>query len=51
VHEAVDLVGELDEGAEVRDLGDLAVDEVADLAVLAVDLGPRIGLESASRRG
>jgi len=50
VHEAVDLVGELDEGAEVRDLGDLAVDEVAD-AELAVDLAPRVGLGLLDAQG
>ena len=43
MHEAVDFVGQFDEGAEVRDLGDLAGDEVAD-AVLAIDFAPRIGL-------
>ena len=34
VDEAVDVVGELDEGAEAGDLGDLALDEIADLVAL-----------------
>ena len=44
MHEAVDVVGELDKGAEAGELGDLAVDEIADLVAL-VDLLPRIVFE------
>ena len=43
VHEALDAGIDLDEGAEGDDLGDLAVDHVAD-AVLRDDLLPRIFL-------
>ena len=41
VNKTVDLVGKLDERAELRDLGDLALDDVADL-VEVVDVRPRI---------
>ena len=41
VDEAVDVLGQPDEGAEAGELGDLAGDEVAHLEVL-VDLGPGI---------
>ena len=41
VDQTVDLVGELDKGAEAGDLGDFALDDIADLVEI-VDLRPRI---------
>ena len=50
VHEAVDVVLELHEGAEAGDLRDLALDEVADLEAV-VDLGSMDRRRAASCRG
>ena len=50
MHEAVDVVFELDEGAKAGDLRDAALDDFADLEA-AVDLAPRIGFELLHAEG
>ena len=48
VDEALETLADPDEGAEVHDLGDRALDDVADLEVRDGRV-PRVGLEAADR--
>ena len=48
VDQALEAVADADEGAEVDDLGDRAVDDVADLEVGHRGM-PRVGLQAADR--